>query len=77
MAGGYVLGVIASAAFLAAQHRMPHPTVRASMVVVSLLLPLAYQPPGNAAPTQGLLESMAVRLAGIERPHTRDDLHVG
>ena len=75
VAGGYALGVLASAAFLAAQHRMPHPALRSSMVVVSLLAPLVYQQPGNAAPTQGLLESMAVRMAGIERPYTRDHLH--
>ena len=71
---GFLLGASASAAFLAMQHRMPHPKLRASMVVLSLLLPLVYQQPGNAAPTQGLLERAAVRLAGIERPFTRDDL---
>jgi hypothetical protein len=43
--------------------------------VVSLLLPLAYHEPGNAAPTQGLLEVMAVRMAGIEHPFTREDLY--
>jgi membrane-associated phospholipid phosphatase len=74
VAGGYALGVLTSAAFLAA-HRMPHPALRASMVVVSLLLPLAYHEPGNAAPTQGLLEVMAVRMAGIEHPFTREDLY--
>ena len=75
VASGYALGLLTSVAFLALQHRLPHPVLRASMVVISLLLPLAYQQPGNAAPTQGLLETMAVRLAGIERPFTRDDLH--
>lgn len=74
VAGGYALGMLASAAFLAAQHRLPHPVLRAPMVAFSLLLPLAFQQPGNAAPTQSLLEHVAVRLAGIERPYTRDDL---
>ena len=71
---GFLLGAGASAAFLAVQHRLPHPKLRAPMVVLSLLLPLLYQQPGNAAPTQGLLERAAVRLAGIERPFTRGDL---
>lgn len=74
VAGGFLLGGMASAAFLAAQHRMPHPALRASMVVISLLLPLIYQQPGNAAPTQTLLERMAVQLAGADRPFTRADL---
>jgi len=30
--------------------------------------------PGNAAPAQGALEVIAIRLAGIERPYTRADL---
>lgn len=72
---GFLLGLAASASFLALQRRMAHPSVRTSLVVLTLLLPLIHQQPGHAAPTQGLLERMAVRLAGIERPYTRADLH--
>jgi membrane-associated phospholipid phosphatase len=75
VATGFALGTFVSAGFLAFQHRMAHPHLRAPLVVASLLLPLAYQAPGQAAPTQGLLEQVAVRLAGIERPYTREDLH--
>jgi len=71
---GFLLGVATSASFLAVQRGMPHPQLRAPLVLVSLLLPLALQQPGNPAPTQGLLERVAMHLAGIERPFTREDL---
>ncbi|HYP81872.1 phosphatase PAP2 family protein [Variovorax sp.] len=74
VASGLLLGTATSAAFLAAQRRLPHPAPRASLVLLTLLLPLTLFPPGHAAPTQGLLERIATRVAGIERPFTRDDL---
>jgi len=72
---GFVLGVAASATFLALQRRVAHPSMRGSLVLVTLLLPLLQQQPGQAAPTHDLLERVAMRLAGVERPFTREDLH--
>lgn len=74
VAAGYLLGVAASASFLAVQRRTAHPRLRASLVALSLLLPLLNLQPGHAAPTHGLIERMAMRLAGTDRPFTRDDL---
>lgn len=74
VAAGYLLGLAASAGFLAMQRHMAHPRLRASLVALSLLLPLLQLQPGHAAPTHGLIERMAMRLAGTDRPYTRDDL---
>ena len=51
--------------------------VRLGREPAKLLLPLAFHAPGEAAPTQGLLERIAVRLAGLERPYTRRDMLQG
>ncbi|RYY95151.1 MAG: phosphatase PAP2 family protein, partial [Comamonadaceae bacterium] len=74
---GYTLGVAVSGIFLAVQHGRPHPRLWWPLVVLSLALPLAFQRPGAPAPTQDLLERIALRLSGIERVFTRDDLHRG
>lgn len=74
VAAGLLLGVAVSATFLVFQHRHPHPRLWWPGVCVSFLLPLAFQTPGTPAPTQNLLEQIAVQLAGIERPYTREDL---
>ena len=74
---GYLLGTLASALLLALQHRRPHPELWATGVVLALLLPLAFVSPGQPAPTQDVLEIIATRLAGIERPYTREDLRHG
>ncbi len=77
VAAGYALGVAISGVFLMLQHRRPHPELRATLVVASLMLPIAVLPPGRPAPTQDALELIAVRLSGAERPFTREDLHRG
>lgn len=74
---GYGLGLAVSGSFLWWQHRLPHPRVSWSLVLVSLATPLLFLQPGMPAPTQGLLELIAMRLAGIDRPYTREDLHNG
>lgn len=74
VAAGYLLGLAASASFLAMQRHMAHPRLRTSLVAFSLLLPLLQLQPGHAAPTHGLIERVAMRLAGTERPYTREDL---
>ena len=75
VSSGFLLGVATSAGFLALQRRVAHPSLRGSLVLLTLLLPLVQQQPGEAAPTHGLLERVAIRLSGSERPFTRDDLH--
>ena len=72
---GYVMGGIVSVTFLAIQHNRPHPKLRWPWIAVSLVLPLVFVPIGAPAPTQDLIERIAVRVAHIERPFTRDDLH--
>jgi len=72
---GYLLGLTVSAVFLALAHRRAHPDLRWPLVVVGLLTPLIFFPPGRPAPTQDLLEDIAVWMAGTERPYTREDMH--
>lgn len=72
---GYLLGTAVSVGFLALQRRVEHPRLYAPLVALSLLLPLLYLQPGHAAPTHNLIERLAMRLAGTERPYTRHDLH--
>ena len=71
---GLILGVAVSGSFLLLQQRQAHPQLWAPLVALSLMLPLAFQKPGQPAPTQTLLERIAVELAGIEQPYTREDL---
>lgn len=74
---GLALGFAVSASFLALQRRSGHPSMRGTLVVASLLLLVALRDPGVPAPTQHLLERIAVRLSGTERPFTREDLRAG
>jgi membrane-associated phospholipid phosphatase len=74
---GYALGFAVSGSFLWQQHRLPHPRVSWAMVLASLATPLLMLQPGTPAPTQDLLERIAVHLAGIDRPYTREDLLLG
>jgi membrane-associated phospholipid phosphatase len=74
VAAGFVLGVAVSGTFLWRQHRLPHPRVSWTLVLLSLATPILFLRPGNPAPTQGALEVIAMRLAGIEQPYTRADL---
>lgn len=74
---GFLLGVAASGLFLKLQHTRPHPLLPAWWVAASLAVPMVLLPPGHRAPTHGLLERAAARVAGLERPYTRVDLHAG
>jgi membrane-associated phospholipid phosphatase len=74
---GFALGLVVSGCFLWQQHRLPHPRVSWSLVLISLATPILFLQPGTPAPTQNALERIAVRLAGIDRPFTRDDLLAG
>jgi membrane-associated phospholipid phosphatase len=72
--GGYVLGFVTSASFLALQRGRPHSRIPGVLVLVGLLAPLLVLRPGTPAPTQGALELIAMRLAGVERVCSREDL---
>jgi hypothetical protein len=74
VAAGLLLGITICLAFLWLVRRQPAPRAPWPVMLLGLLLPLAFQTPGAPAPTQDLLEAIAVRLAGVERPYTRDDL---
>ena len=71
---GFVLGVAVVAGFVFFGRLHAPPRLPWYAVVACLLAPLAFQAPGTPAPTHGLLETIAVRMAGIERPYTRADL---
>ncbi len=76
---GFTLGFGVSAIFLAVRRGRAHAHLRAAQIAwglaASIALPLLLLGPGAPAPTQGMLEFIAVRLAGTERPFTREDLH--
>jgi len=74
VAAGFLLGAAVSGLFLWWQHRSPHPRLSWLLVAASLATPALLQRPGTAAPTQGALEVIAMRLAGTDRVYTRADL---
>jgi membrane-associated phospholipid phosphatase len=71
---GLLLGIAICLAFLWLVRRHPAPRAPWPVMLLGLLLPLAFQTPGTPAPTQDLLEAIAIRLAGVERAYTREDL---
>ena len=74
---GFFLGVAIIAGFLVFGRLHAAPRLPWYLMLACLLLPLAFHAPGEAAPTQSLLERIAVRLAGLERPYTRQDMLQG
>lgn len=74
VASGLALGLAASAAFFWLRRAQPLPRTAWPLVLLTLAMLLTVSEPGVPAPTQGLLESIATWLAGIERACTRDDL---
>jgi membrane-associated phospholipid phosphatase len=74
VAAGFMLGMTLSAAFIALARRHARPTRAHPALLLVLLAPLALFGPERPAPTHRLLERIAVRLAGIDRPFRRMDL---
>jgi membrane-associated phospholipid phosphatase len=74
VAAGFALGLAVSGCFLWQQHWRPHPRVNWTLVLISLATPMIFLRPGTPAPAQDALEAIAIRLAGVDRPFTRDDL---
>lgn len=71
---GFALGFMVSAYFLRLRQPVARPHLKSTLWMAVLILPalIAWRAP---APTQDLLELLAVRLAGIKTPYTREDLH--
>ena len=74
VAAGFALGAAVSAFFLWRQRHRPPPRLHWVLLLISIVSPLLFLRPGTPAPTQDALGLIAIRLAGIERPFTRDDL---
>lgn len=74
---GFLLGMAVSAAFLMLARRRALPRFPWQIGVLGLALPLFVLQPGNPAPTQDLLEVVAMRVAGTTQPFTREDLMRG
>ncbi|HAY0632077.1 TPA: phosphatase PAP2 family protein [Serratia marcescens] len=72
---GLALGGAASSAFLWLQHNIAPPALSYRKIAAALLLPLLLINNGTIAPTQGLLEFIAVSIAPIDKPFTREDMH--
>lgn len=72
---GLALGCAVSAAFLLLQRNTPPPRLSYRKIAAALVLPLFLINTGTAAPTQGLLERIAVTIAPVKKPFTRADLH--
>ncbi|HHQ6550095.1 TPA: phosphatase PAP2 family protein [Serratia fonticola] len=72
---GLALGFIVSSTFLILQRGTQPPRLSYRKIAVTLALPLVLINSGTAAPTQGLLEKIAVTIAPVEKPFVRADLH--
>ena len=72
--GGFLLGFAVSATFLALVRHRPQPKFPWPVAAAGLVLPLFVLQPGTPAPTQDLLEVIAVRMAGTTQPYTREEL---
>lgn len=72
---GLALGFIVSSTFLMLQRGTQLPRLSYRKIAVTLALPIVLINSGTAAPTQGLLERIAVTIAPVEKPFVRADLH--
>ncbi|MFV8847173.1 phosphatase PAP2 family protein [Serratia fonticola] len=72
---GLALGFIVSSTFLILQRGTQPPRLSYRKIAVTLALPLVLINSGTAAPTQGLLERIAVTIAPVEKTFVRADLH--
>jgi membrane-associated phospholipid phosphatase len=72
---GLILGLSASSLFLWLQRGKPRPQMTWVKTGILLALPVLLMGYRKPAPTQGLLEQIAVSLAKIEKPFTRADLY--
>ena len=71
---GFVLGAVVSSIFLMLAARRALPRFPWPIGLLGLALPMFILQPGTPAPTQNLLEVIAMRMAGTTQPFTRADL---
>jgi membrane-associated phospholipid phosphatase len=74
VATGFLLGAVTSTVFLVVAWRQTRPPRAHPALLLILLVPLAFFGPDAPAPTHQLLERIATRMAGIDRPFRRMDL---
>ncbi|CAI0867130.1 phosphatase PAP2 family protein [Serratia ficaria] len=72
---GLTLGFIVSSTFLLLQRGAEPPRLSYRKIAVAVAVPLLLINTGKAAPTQGLLEQIAVTISPASKPFTRADLH--
>lgn len=72
---GLTLGFTISTTFLLLQTSAAAPRLSYGQLALALLVPLLLINTGKVAPTQGLLERIAVAISPATRPFTRADLH--
>jgi membrane-associated phospholipid phosphatase len=72
---GLALGFIASSTFLLLQRYNVPPHLSYKKIACALILPLLLINTSKPAPTQGLLERIAMVIASVKKPYTRAELH--
>lgn len=74
---GFVLGGTASAMFLLWQRRSSLTMLSGAGLAAALLVPVILFTTGSKAPTQTLLQDIALHLSTVDKPFIREDLHNG
>lgn len=71
---GFLLGTLCSSTFLVLQRRVPFKPLTITETFALSALPIIIFLTGKPATTQHFLGSLAAKLAGLEHPHTRQQL---
>ncbi|MBT0720651.1 phosphatase PAP2 family protein [Tatumella sp. TA1] len=71
---GFLLGACCSLAFLALQRKVAFKPINAVELIIIIALPLTLFLQGKPATTQHFLGTLAAKIAGMEHPHTRQQL---
>ncbi len=71
---GFTLGTVCSLFFLLQQSRTPFSPLKLLEFIAIIILPLLIFFNGKPATTQHFLGTLAAKLAGLEQPHTRQQL---
>lgn len=74
---GFILGCTASGIFLLWQRRGSLAKLSAAGLATALVVPVVLFTTGSKAPTQTLLQNIAVQLSATDKPFTREDLRHG
>lgn len=71
---GFLLGSCCSLFFLANQRNVPFKPISIAELLLIIALPLCLVSQGKPATTQHFLGTLAAKIAGMEHPHTRQQL---